>query len=480
VTTETFSLDAVPPGAGTIISGYNFREVAPTRLSPLSWSVVGAGMEIGFRDMARALGMPVADPAPQFVAYVGFSPFHVLSSIQSLLHAVPGIRGDDLWDLLLGGRPDDLPQDAPPRTTLRQAIGTVRQLKLVSTFSRRVATAACAVDEVEHAALEVLAAPSDVRIARLWPDAVRVARQAWAAHVATTSQMVIAAAALRRVIEREASGEEYRMILTLAGFRGSDASTVPTPGRLDDERDRFVTYEVVDRALAFAPPPDVEEPAPPSASPGPVRGIGPPRLGGAGERLIGALSYALGERERTKAVGLRALHTLRLLVDQLKSPALDVVAFVGSDELFSRSDNELERLAERRADELARAIREPVAIDYVRTARLQLRSLQRPVATLTKPMGGRSLAPGWAQGELVRDPFASNRPVLFGRTIEAQLIMRGMPVAVVSELGSPLSHIAILCRELNIPCVAGIHVDPGHEHTAVVVDGWTGMVTPSA
>ena len=50
------------------------------------------------------------------------------------------------------------------------------------------------------------------------------------------------------------------------------------------------------------------------------------------------------------------------------------------------------------------------------------------------------------------------------------------PAAIVAELGSTLSHVAIVCRELGIPMVAGVALSNEHVGRVATVDGWHGTV----
>jgi len=52
---------------------------------------------------------------------------------------------------------------------------------------------------------------------------------------------------------------------------------------------------------------------------------------------------------------------------------------------------------------------------------------------------------------------------------------------VVAETGSPLSHLAILAREMGVPVVVGVSDarDRFEQGSMVVVDGQTGEVAPA-
>src|SRR5215213_243531 len=101
--TRRFSLDTPPVSGDAVLSGANFREVAPELLSPLSFSLVGAGMEQAFRDIGRRVRVRVRHDSPQYVAYLAFRPFHVMSSMDVLVAHMPIVERRDVWEMLLGG-----------------------------------------------------------------------------------------------------------------------------------------------------------------------------------------------------------------------------------------------------------------------------------------------------------------------------------------------------------------------------------------
>src|SRR3954447_13540994 len=100
-----FSLDTPPVSGRAVLSGANFREVAPEVLSPLSFSLVGAGMESAFRHIGERVHVRVRDDSPHYVAYVAFRPFHVMSSMDLLVARLPVVQRGDVWGMLLGGSP---------------------------------------------------------------------------------------------------------------------------------------------------------------------------------------------------------------------------------------------------------------------------------------------------------------------------------------------------------------------------------------
>lgn len=70
------------------------------------------------------------------------------------------------------------------------------------------------------------------------------------------------------------------------------------------------------------------------------------------------------------------------------------------------------------------------------------------------PLG---VSPGRAQAEITHNPDAAIGKVLVVRSLDPALAaVLGRAAAIVSETGSPLSHLAILAREQQVPVVVGV------------------------
>src|SRR4029453_11552827 len=72
-------------------------------------------MEIAFREIAKLSGETVTGPTPEYVSYIAYRPFHVMSSIDRFLARLPVVERSDVWELLLGG-PPPLAREARERT----------------------------------------------------------------------------------------------------------------------------------------------------------------------------------------------------------------------------------------------------------------------------------------------------------------------------------------------------------------------------
>ncbi|TWV34737.1 hypothetical protein FRZ03_28135 [Streptomyces misionensis] len=123
---------------------------------------------------------------------------------------------------------------------------------------------------------------------------------------------------------------------------------------------------------------------------------------------------------------------------------------------------------------------------------LQARPLARPVkdATASTPpaggWGGLAAVPGIATGSPAARLGPETPPegaVLICRALglEAAAALLGGPAAVVSTTGGPLSHTAIIARELGIPCVTNVPaaLDQIPEGMVLEVDGPSARPPPS-
>lgn len=184
-------------------------------------------------------------------------------------------------------------------------------------------------------------------------------------------------------------------------------------------------------------------------------------------------STLLSEREASKALGLRALHCVRRLIDNgIHGLAAEDAAFLAAWEIIQLAPRDQVSLAAERRHQLSACAGLTVPVDFVVRSG-QPQPLRRRSSLKGGALDGIALAPGWAQGRTASCEMFQPGDVLCGVSVEAHEVLALQPVAVITELGSMLSHVGIVCRELGIPVVAGVAVDFGLE---VHVDGWSGKV----
>lgn len=474
----TCTLDTPGWGSPRRLSAHNFREVAPEVLSPLSWSLIGAGMEAGFRELAATLGHPIPGGPPRFAIYVGYRPYHGMDAIEELLAAVPWMRRSDPWELLMGRQPDG--EEPTSNGGLRKVAASgwrfVRQLRAngndLGAVGAKVAAAELAVDAaVRSGGAWALGSAAD--------EAARTAREAWALHAKTASAVVGAGGLVQRLLTFEYDRATARQLLGSVACRDSDdAGTAGELSLIGGGTEVPVSYELAPgggRFAAWAPA------NAPTLSTGTAARVGgsvdalvpeATPLGDLVRRSVRLFRTCLDERERSKALALRALHVVRcLLPSGITRLDGDDAALLGVTELRNLAPREQAALIAERSEELSSVGDLDLPVEILERGG-EWQSASCVVAA--GPQHGTGLAPGWAEG-IASDTGDEPDAVLCGYRVEAYQVLRVAPVAVVSQLGSLLSHVSIVCRELGIPMVTG--VAPPMNGTPVVVDGWDGTVT---
>jgi rifampicin phosphotransferase len=498
-----FSLDTPPISGDAVHSAANFREVSPELLSPLSFSLVAGGMEVAFREIARLTGETVTGPVPEYVSYLAYRPFHVMSAIDRFLARLPIVERRDVWELLLGG-PPPLAGESRERTARPlEAFYGLRALIHGRRNGPAAGKAATLVALAEERVLRSRRDRSPIQAALGLDLAFRAARAAWALHTRTTTVAAAAAAGLRRLFEEDYDDDTATDLLRHAARRSSEAAVASaSAGRVTDELDRLSSYEVADGSDRFARFRSATATARPlgahgllisgpSSNGNGTAGAAPaaapagealtlPRTTLAGRlahRWLDLLDSCLAERERSKELGLRSLHCVRLL---LEAGAADAepgdAALLGMSEIGRVSRTERERLVAERVAELDEAATMTVAFDLEERGE-QLHPLRRPAERFTGSSVGVPLAPGWAEGPAVSEGTGHQGEIVCGVRVDGNYVLAVQPAGVVSAFGSLLSHVAIVCRELGIPLVSGVHVEPHDARGQLLVDGWSGTVS---
>lgn len=484
----SFSLDTPPTDRNCIHSGHNFREVAPELLSPLAWSIIGAGMEQGFRGAAQKFGRERPRGArPYYVSYLGFRPFFNMTTIERLADELPLVDPEDIWELLLGGPAPEVKREKRPSQLHRW--GRLRGgLSFLGSNADAFGRAQADLAAAENATLDALDSGSSWQSGVACEKAIRAGRSAWALHIRTTCVAYVAASAAKRILRMQYDENTALELLRASAHRDDDGQGASAKaGLLTVDLDRMNNYEVADGTSAFGRFTSSSLSSAASmlrASPSPARTaivpdhVGVPfgtALGPVYERVIKFMGLALGERERSKEIGLRALHCTRVLLDHGAFGAdLEEASLLGVDELRSATAVERKRITAQRAEELAEA----ADLDYPVDLQHQQRGLTE--ARRSKRHGvdtGNALAPGWAEGTLVRESDGEEGRIVVGDRVDGNYVLAVLPDGVVSKYGSVLSHVAIVCRELGIPFVAGVSIPEKDLGSHAVVDGWTGAVT---
>lgn len=482
----TLSLDTPGVERNSVHSGHNFREVAPEILSPLTWSIIGAGMERGFRDAAHRFGRErPSGPRPSFVSYFGFRPFFNMTTIERLADELPVVAPEDIWDLLLGGPAPDLRRGARP-SHLHRWSRLRGALAFLGTNAHAFGRAQTALARAENATMDALASGSPWKEGAACEAAIKAGRAAWALHIRTTCVAFVAASATKRVLESQYDPATAMELLRASAHRtDEDGGHASAHGGLSQGVERLNNYEVADHETDFSAFASVMSSAASVLSDSPRRGregqaveeaaipMGTAR-GPLYERVVRFMRMALGERERSKEVGLRSLHCVRLLLDR-GAFGYDPreAAYLGVGEIRDLSGRAAARLVQQRSEEL----RQAASLDYPVDVQARSQGLRAVRRSSTAANTGYSLTPGWAEGILCTESDGEPDRVLVGDRVDGNYVLAVMPSGVVSKYGSMLSHVAIVCRELGIPCVAGVEVRPEDLGKRATVDGWSGVVT---
>jgi len=219
------------------------------------------------------------------------------------------------------------------------------------------------------------------------------------------------------------------------------------------------------------------------------------------DQAMKAISVWLPARELSKSNVIRILHEARLpfrvigerMVEAGDLESLEDILMVTIDELEQLIENPSafrETIKERR--EWAQALEElepPFIIDGEIPPPSTWAKKTEPAVSLAAPgdiLSGVAGCPGSATGlaRIIRDP-ADASDLEPGEILIAPVTDPGWtPLfssadAVVVDVGSPLSHAAIVSRELGIPCVLGVEQSTKRikDGTLVTVDGTAGTVT---
>ncbi|HEX4225735.1 MAG TPA: hypothetical protein VHZ97_25450, partial [Pseudonocardiaceae bacterium] len=312
----TFSLDTPAVERVTIHSGHNFREVAPELLSPLTWSIIGPGMERGFRDAAVKFGRyQPSGPVPHFVSYFGFRPFFNMTSVERLADELPIVDPEDIWELLLGGPGPDIKREKRPGKLHR--LGRLRgAMSFLTRNAHAFGAAHAELAAAESATMDALVSGGSWQAGSACDAAIKAGRTAWALHIRTTSVALVAASIAKQILRLQYDKATALELLRASAHRKDDGGGASSRGGiLTEDLHRLNNYEVADGDSPFSRFSSAALSSAASvlrAKEGPDRmdtgldEVGVPlgtALGPVFDRVITMLGLALGERERSKEIG---------------------------------------------------------------------------------------------------------------------------------------------------------------------------------
>jgi pyruvate,water dikinase len=491
------SLDTQPhPAFGTYSAG-NFAEVAPERLSVMSWSLLGDPVERAVRDFTKRMWPSATWQTGSHYVFVGYfncRPYHNLAAFCHMARELPGLTAQDVTSSYF----EDASAPTLPRG-LRGAL-TARTLaiprvarELISLRSRLTELEGRAV-ELEDCVRAAMRASSAPALGACLARARDTLDRAWALHYSITLALValraMHSALGRRVLPHWPEIEPWLgRPSELVWSTLADLRTIELAGGPAEFLDRAL-YELADdlepwRDYAVRRRVTGADLAPPQVwlDPGAVVWDIEPR---AKATLLPLLSHVLGDtmtcRECSKSLAMRCMHVFRRLIPRLAREAgVAELAwpYLTIGELAdAHIHRDLDARAEHRrilcAEALKRDAPEELLFDERESARRE---------TSHAPREARGISPGRVTGMVVDQALAAmdcDAPkVLVCDSADAEM-QPILPLVdgVLTARGSALSHIAILVREHRIPAVVGHplvrELVPGQW---VAIDGTKGEVT---
>jgi rifampicin phosphotransferase len=501
VKVERRSIDTDPNPAFPIYSAGNFAEVAPSRWSVMSWSLIGDPVERAMRGFVARV-WPGATWATGshyvFVGYFGCKPYHNLTALCQLASDMPGLHPDDVTAAYFESVGAPSVRNGARMSWLNRVAALPRMASELLSLRPRLQVAEARTTEVESLIDRALESGSSVLLGRAIGDALQALDDAWSVHYSTTTALVPLSSLQREVGARRLDYWDDAELLVnrprelvwrrLFASARSEAA-LHRVGFLDD-----AFYEVADGvepwrsyALRFVPSPAAE---------------GTPRLDehdpgealwrmhrDAHSRGLEALSRSVADtmetREATKSIAMRNLHVFRRALPVLAAEAGVPEAswpYLRFDELIDGGKGSvLVELSERRKAECEVALKESFSdhLDFSGGNERSAKSMTPPA-----PKTGQGVSPGIVSG-LVSSPESldldavSNPVVLVCESADANIQPLLSSVAgVITARGSMLSHVAILVREHGIPavvnCPVALDLQTGQR---VSLNGTTGEVT---
>jgi phosphohistidine swiveling domain-containing protein len=473
------AIDTAPHPELRCYSRGNLAEVAPSRWSIASWSLVGDPVERGLRAFTRRLSPSARWASGSHYVFVGYfccQPYHNLSALCRLARELPGVSEQDLTRSYFENA-------TPPEWDRASSSGRLERLsalpRMVYEFHRlrpRLVSLEADVALCEERILTALASDSAVALGGALEHALRVLDDAWEVHYSTTGALVFASALQRalgtRVLQRWDELEPHvNRAPELPWSRLRDGAG---DGAL--EAGRFLElpfYEVGDAhepwrsyARTFTPQstPTTHEPERGEIAEVVWRMYPRARLTGI-EQLSRVVADTLQAREESKALAMRMLHVFRRALPRLAAEARlsgDAWTYLRIGEVLAPGDRAaLVELVERRREECAQALAEQLPDQLITPIDMPRVAPQR-MAHDRLEGDASGVSPGVAVGVVVRPESASangelarNGPVILVCDSADAGIQTLLPklAGLITLRGSMLSHISTMAREYGVPTV---------------------------
>lgn len=480
-------VDVRPHPVLRVYSAGNFGEIAPARLSPMAWSLVGRPMELGSRRfLARTFGCPrwITGSVYVFTGYFGCRPYHNLSAYCHMAEEVALVDPQDVTDAYFEGI---APPQAPAAERLRgwrKAMAGPRLIRELLGMRSRGSHLDQLVFELEQDTHEMIRSGSAWRLGELVSRGQALLEDTWQAHITCTAGSVAAEVLQRKVTRRlvrdadaiagwlrEPAELPWTRLFGLGQMRQGPAEFLERPFyEVADQQDPWAVYAARPVAKPAEGAARVNEISPREALIG-MRGAARGRMI---DTTVLFLADMMSMREQSKSLAMRLLHAHRLLVSRLaaeRGVAEEDWPYLSMQELAGHTvpgQREISRRRESCAEALGLDM--PDYLDLRPGAAADSIPRRRP----------RGVCPGVFEGTAigVQDVPAEENVVLVCDSADAN-VMPLLPFvgAVVTARGSQYSHIAIMCRELGVPAVVShplaCEITPG---TRVHVNGDTGEV----
>lgn len=496
-----YEIDTDPHDVYRVYSDGNFGEVAPERLSIMSWSLIGPPMEKATRTLAtKLLGSKpwFTGSAFVFLGYFGCRPYHNLAAYCQLALEVPGVEPEDVTASYFEGI---APVEGLRRLgtgALAKALVGPRLARCVLAVPSRLMELDGDVHELELLAEASLGDETHTQLGHALARGRQVLDDAWDLHITTTSTLVplrgLQSAVGRRLVPRFDDvkpwlGSPDELVWSRL-YDLSDAGDVLTWHEfltrpfyeIADDRGPWDGYGMRHASTASARSASSAVVDPETAFYGMVSGGRRAAL----EVLARRVRDGMAHREASKSLVMRVMHVMRKLV-----PAMATLFGLGDDWPYltvgelattpvSSQPGQMALTAKSRQASVEQALLTPMA-GYLDFSSGGGRGAV-PSRAAAQSSGGRGVSPGTATGVVVH-PSVDDLPdadtlILVCESADAEVQpLLPFVAGIVTARGSELSHIAILARELGIPAIVGfkdaLRLEAG---STVSIDGTTGEV----